>query len=664
MKNERFNVVFDSAVGGISSLYIVSDPDKMDWVKDGTVLNVPVDYRKAMWDRADFQLVSFCEDERSARAVYNNAFDGRADCEWQVEYSFNESGNLVVKNTLVNLLDVEEFFLPGQLGLTMTFFDDYKDAATCIKTRCHEHLWPKGNSAFILLQKMGLGRANLGIAVVEGGLNGYAQDGTCSNERGTFTVYPDPYIVEPNGTWTLTYEIFTHEGKRDFARIMRERQDNVFVEVENETCFVGETMVLRAYGPVTDVLVNGAKVEDKYLTFSGNCCEVRLPCTEKCQLNFEFVYAGDKRAVATAVVRESLDAILETRVKYIVDNQQVTRPGSKLDGAFLIKDVETGRLYFDTITSDHNAGRERLGMGLLLARYLQNRKGSPNYAKYKASLERYLDFCERELFDDQTGAVFNTVGRQNEEWGVRLYNVPWMARLLCEGYKVTGNKKFLADSAKAMDFYYAEGGAKFYPNAISVNMLVDEMKGAGMNAEAEKLSKQFLGHVQQIIDRGLNYPKHEVNYEQTIVNPAVTYILDACALTGDKRYLSDVVPHIKALDHFDGIQPSHLLDRIAIRYWDDFWFGKALIHGDTLHYWSALSGESYMKYYRLTGDESARREGEKCLRNNLNLFMDDGTATCAYVLPTTVKGKKGNFADPFMNDQDFALYFALLYLDK
>ena len=369
-------------------------------------------------------------------------------------------------------------------------------------------------------------------------------------------------------------------------------------------------------------------------------------------------------AKALCTVRESLDYILETRLAYIVDNQQYHSEGSKLDGAFLIKDAETGRFYFDTITSDHNAGRERLGMGLLLARYLQARAKSPNYDRYKKALVKYLEFCERELFDSENGSVFNTVGRKNEAWGPRLYNIPWMARLFCEGYKVVGDKKLLDYSARAMNYYYANGGAKFYPNAISVTMLVEEMANAGMTAEAENLRKDFLNHVQQIIDRGLNYPKHEVNYEQTIVNPAVTYILDACALTGDKKYLDDVVPHIRALDNFDGIQPSYKLDRIAIRYWDDFWFGKALTHGDTLHYWSALSGESYMKYYRLTGDKAAEAAGVKCLRNCLNLFMDDGTASCAYLHPTVVKGKKGEFFDAFMNDQDFALYFALIYLDK
>lgn len=33
--------------------------------------------------------------------------------------------------------------------------------------------------------------------------------------------------------------------------------------------------------------------------------------------------------------------------------------------------------------------------------------------------------------------------------------------------------------------------------------------------------------------------------------------------------------------------------------------------------------------------------------------------SCAYVMPWRVNGKKGRFYDPFANDQDFALYFAM-----
>lgn len=46
--------------------------------------------------------------------------------------------------------------------------------------------------------------------------------------------------------------------------------------------------------------------------------------------------------------------------------------------------------------------------------------------------------------------------------------------------------------------------------------------------------------MEKIVERGVNYPKHEVNYEQTIVTPAASFILDAYLLTKDKRYLAAI----------------------------------------------------------------------------------------------------------------------------
>lgn len=50
---------------------------------------------------------------------------------------------------------------------------------------------------------------------------------------------------------------------------------------------------------------------------------------------------------------------------------------------------------------------------------------------------------------------------------------------------------------------------------------------------------------------------------------------------------------------------------------------------------------------------------EKCMRNCLCLYSDEGGGSCAYVYPYTSNGEKGQFYDEWANDQDFALYIAL-----
>ncbi len=46
------------------------------------------------------------------------------------------------------------------------------------------------------------------------------------------------------------------------------------------------------------------------------------------------------------------------------------------------------------------------------------------------------------------------------------------------------------------------------------------------------------------------------------------------------------------------------------------------------------------------------------------MFMPDGSASCAYVYPVSVNGRKGGYYDPYANDQDWGLYFMLRYKNK
>ena len=139
------------------------------------------------------------------------------------------------------------------------------------------------------------------------------------------------------------------------------------------------------------------------------------------------------------------------------------------------------------------------------------------------------------------------------------------------------------------------------------------------------------------MERGVNYPKHEVNYEQTIVTPAVSFILDAYLPTKDDRYLAAIQPHLAALKRFDGVQPHYMLNNIAVRHWDDYWFEPIHSFGDTPpHYWSSLSSIDYIKYAGATGDDERLRRGVCGLRRGvcglrdcLCLFMRDGSASCA-----------------------------------
>lgn len=118
---------------------------------------------------------------------------------------------------------------------------------------------------------------------------------------------------------------------------------------------------------------------------------------------------------------------------------------------------------------------------------------------------------------------------------------------------------------------------------------------------------------------------------------------------------------MEILELFNARQPHYLQHEVAIRHWDGYWFGKDRQYGDTYpHYWSALTGNVYMLWYRISGEERYLKMAENSLRGVLSLFFPDGSASCAYVFPVTVNGKAGQRYDEYANDQDWGMYF---YLD-
>lgn len=58
------------------------------------------------------------------------------------------------------------------------------------------------------------------------------------------------------------------------------------------------------------------------------------------------------------------------------------------------------------------------------------------------------------------------------------------------------------------------------------------------------------------------------------------------------------------------------------------------------------------------------KPAEKSYRGTLNMFMSDGSASCAYVYPASVNGAPAGYYDPYANDQDWAMYFMLKYTEK
>ncbi|KFI52668.1 hypothetical protein [Bifidobacterium biavatii] len=430
------------------------------------------------------------------------------------------------------------------------------------------------------------------------------------------------------------------------------------------------------------------------------------------------VEAGGRTVHTRVFVSAPMGELLAERVRFIVRNQQYRGDDPHLKGAYLAYDNEDQRQYYyvgdddGKVINDYNAGRERVCMALLINAYLRaldrgvwsNESGdsladvahllfSDGDAlslrdELAASLAEYRAFMERELVDTVTGEVFNDSPRDNSYR--RLYNAPWFAELYVEFWKSDGDVENLRIAARILKWFYAGGGSQFYPLELPVLALGRALRETGETALYAEMRELFLTHARTLAGLGLYYPKHEVNYEQSIVAPAASVILQTAVLTGDHDLLRAGFEQLRVLDQFNGCQPDAHLNEVAIRHWDGFWFGKRKQYGDTFpHYWSGLTAD----VFELVGDLLVDGDGDgdddiaaagKFVREHLltllasqpggfpteyhrraaasrrallQLFFPDGTASCAYVFPFSVNGERTHFADPMANDQDWALYF-------
>ena len=224
-----------------------------------------------------------------------------------------------------------------------------------------------------------------------------------------------------------------------------------------------------------------------------------------------------------------------------------------------------------------------------------------------------------------------------------------------------GNPRWINLAYKMIVAYYENGGTTFYPNGIRFSELRRAFEKYGDREMYENLLSMFDKHISELVRKGTDYPPHEVNYEQTIVTPAACLMLDKYLVCKDQKYIFEAEKHLKLLIKFNGCQPDYRLNKVPIRYWDNYWFGKlrSCVYGDTLPQPSvAHSAHCFYSYGVITNDQKWIEYGLSEWRSGLCLFNGKGEAHSSFVYPERVNGEKGQFLDPFANEQDGFLYLA------
>ena len=568
------------------------------------------------------------------------------------------------------------------IGIRLPLQDRYESSEICMRSRCHVHIFCGEEISYVCAVRMGGGAPHFGLVLTEGSLCGYSIErdiARMSNDRGCFILHPSPAELLPGDVLKLSWTVFSHEGWEDFFEKAGKYRPFIRVRASRYVLFPGEN---------TDISVE-TSFEPRSLKVSGK------PCGRTCTVRYDEangesgqgfgafcpevtipVEADGIRTHFRLILQEEPHRLAAGRCLFIARHQQYLGKDTHLYGAYLPYDNEENRLVYSAVY-DYNAGRERVGMGLLLIRSLQTdclgRKGGEADHKdfsskrifsdteareVRASLERYMAFVNRELADAETGLVANDY-RYDDDYK-RAYNYPWYALLFTEYCRLTGEKKHLLTACRILKKFYAEGGSRHYSIELPAAMLCRTLSETGMDGELAEMRKLFLEHADEIAGLGCSYPPFEVKFEQSIVAPAAWILLQAFEISGEARYLEAAKEQLSILQLFNGRQPDAHLFETAVRHWDGYWFGKRKRYGDTFpHYWSALSGVCFALYGRLSGEHAWIVRAEHSMRGVLPLISPDGRGSCACIFPETVNGVRGAEYDPMANDQDWGLYLWL-----
>ena len=654
------------STGAISELTLKGDNRSMNWVvkTDGT--QYPWVKDNYGWGLGYFTVVKGRETvKREWRVPVEISPDGmkvlyrEGDIRILIKREIKQ-GDLVEEYSFTN--EGEEPVSLYDVAIYTPFNDNYPDAQQCINSRAHMHIWKGGSAAYVNAIRMGDFTPHLGLVVTNGAIRNYeiwerGRKKANSQTRGIIALDLPDLLLKPGESYSLEWHIFAHNGNDDFRHKLLEK-GSVLVSCNKYVFEKGEAarVECRSLEPLEacTAKMNGVPVSVKQ---EGNLCFVEVPMEQTGEVRFDFYYNGNKQTHADCLVISNTADLIRKRVDFIRTRQQMNNPSDLRDGAYMVYDNEGDSIYLNDTPNcnpvDRDEGAERLGMGVLLAKqYLLTKD-----PELKQSLLRYANFVRRKLQTDNY-VTYSSVDQKNRNRG---YNYMWVAEFYFQMYKVTGDKQFVTDGYKTLKSMFQQFGYGFYAIGIPVRLGLQSLKEAGMKKECTDLRNDFIKTGDVFVKNGLNYPAHEVNYEQSIVAPAIQFLAQLYLETGSQKYLDEVKRQMPVLEAFNGFQPSYHLNEVAIRHWDGHWFGKRELFGDTFpHYWSTITGAVYHYYALCTGDSSYQKRAENVVRNNLCLFFEDGKASCAYMYPYKIDGVKAEFYDPYANDQDWALVYYLL----
>lgn len=662
---QKINYQVNPQTGALQTLRIANDPQKMNWL-------VTTDGSQYQWIKESYGW--------GLGYVTQVKGNQKEKMSWGVPAEVKQKENEVVyiagdirihvKRSMADDDLIEEYTFRNQgddevsltdIGIYTPFNDNYPDSHTCINTRTNVHIWEGENAAYINALRMGGDAPHLGLVLMKGAIKSYeiwerGKDKGSSHTRGIISLNLPDIQLTSGKEYTISWCLFSHKNTADFRKKLL-KKGSVFVSCNKYVFEKGEKACVELVGGST-VQKCTLRKQDIHIPMQkrGNLWVAEVKMEQLGENRFDISYGEGKQTHVTCLVVNNVDSLIKKRVDFIVNHQQMKESDTRKD-AFMVYDNKKNEIYLNDTHNcnpvDRDEGAERVGMGVLLAKYYQLHPDD----NIKTALLKYARFLRNKL-QESDYKTFSSVDHKGRN---RAYNYAWIADFYFQMYKITEDKQYAVDGYMTLRSMFHQFGYGFYAIGIPVHLTLRTLKAASMDAEYETLKNDYIHVGGTFVRNGLNYPASEVNYEQSIVAPSIIFLLQLYQETGIQKYLNEAKSQMPVLEAFNGNQPSYHLNEIAIRHWDGYWFGKQEMWGDTFpHYWSTLTGVAFYLYAQCTGDKTYKRRAENIVRNNLCLFFEDGKASCAYVYPNKVNGVKAGFYDPYANDQDWALVYYLL----
>ena len=280
---------------------------------------------------------------------------------------------------------------------------------------------------------------------------------------------------------------------------------------------------------------------------------------------------------------------------------------------------------------------------------------------------------DRELFDPETGFVFDEIRRDNSR--LRIFDYPWYACFYLELYELWGERKHLHNAAKICRAYYAQNGAEQDSQCIPMLELYETLNAAGETVLADEIKACFVSHVDSMIRRKMYGPNHEGSCAPEHPDTCVSYFAQVYLMTGKKEYLDMLVPALAFAESYFACEPDVHMHRMGLRHWDGYWFGSYMQYGDLFpHQWNCLTGEMYHFLALACKQPEYEQTARDIYCNNLCGYEVNGFAPSSYLYPhkiTMYAGTPhtdnphmpigvayGRRYDTWANEQDWALYYA------